>query len=66
MAERSGVFANHPWQALARLYLGRAYVLAGNTAQARRAYLDFLSLWKDADQDISILREAKAESARLE
>jgi hypothetical protein len=56
---------NFPWGALARLGLTRAYVLQGNTAKARAAYRDFLTLWKDADPDIPILKEAKAEYAML-
>ncbi len=57
---------NFPWGALARLGLARAYALQGDTAKARRAYQDFLILWKDADPDIPILREAKAEYTKLQ
>ncbi|MFB3153047.1 MAG: tol-pal system YbgF family protein [Candidatus Acidiferrales bacterium] len=53
----------HP---LARLGLARAHAQAGRTAEARRAYQDFLALWKDADPDIPILQEAKAEYAKLQ
>jgi eukaryotic-like serine/threonine-protein kinase len=42
-----------------------ATALQGNTARARAAYQDFLMLWKDTDPDIPILKEAKAEYARL-
>jgi cytochrome c-type biogenesis protein CcmH/NrfG len=59
------VVVNFPWGALARLGLARAYAMEGNTAKARAAYQDFLTLWKDADPDIPILKEAKAEYARL-
>ena len=52
-------------QSLAKLGLGRAYVAAGDTAKGRAAYQDFLALWKDADSDIPILKEAKAEYAKL-
>jgi len=51
--------------ALARLGLARAYALQGDTAKAHAAYQDFLTLWEDADPDIPILKEAKAEYARL-
>ena len=51
--------------ALAHLQLGRAYVLQGDTAKARAAYQDFLTLWKDADPDVPILIQAKAEYAKL-
>jgi Flp pilus assembly protein TadD len=50
---------------LAHLGLGRAWVLAGDTAKARTAYQDFFALWKDADPNIPILRQAKAEYAKL-
>jgi hypothetical protein len=51
---------------LAHLGLGRAYALSGETKQARNAYQDFLTLWKDADPDIPILKQAQAEYAKLE
>lgn len=51
--------------ALARLELGRSYALAGDTVRARSSYKDFLSLWKNADPDIAILKEANAEYAKL-
>lgn len=54
-----------PIHALARLGLARAYALAGDTARSRKAYQDFLALWKDADSDIPILRQAKTEYAKL-
>jgi len=57
--------ANFSWGALARLGLARAYKLQGDTAKARAAYQDFLTLWKDADADIPILKQAKAEYAKL-
>jgi eukaryotic-like serine/threonine-protein kinase len=47
------------------LGLARGYALAGDTAKARKAYLDFLTLWKDADPDIQTLRQARVEYARL-
>ena len=52
--------------ALAHLQLGRAYVLLGDHDKARAAYRDFLTLWKDADPDIPILKQAKAEYAKLQ
>jgi tetratricopeptide (TPR) repeat protein len=52
--------------ALAQLGLGRSYVLQGDTARARAAYQDLLALWKDADPDVPILKEAKAEYAKLQ
>ena len=50
---------------MAHLQIGRAYVLQGDTAKAKTAYRDFLTLWKDADPDIPILKDAKAEYAKL-
>jgi len=64
--DHRGVVGNFPWGALARLGLARAYSLQGDTAKARAAYQDFLTLWKDADPDIPILKEAKAEYAKLQ
>jgi cytochrome c-type biogenesis protein CcmH/NrfG len=57
---------NEPIGALAHLDLARAYVMQGDTAKAKAAYQDFLALWKDADPDIPILKEAKAEYAKLQ
>lgn len=51
--------------ALAHLGLARAYALQADKAKARTAYQDFLALWKDADSDIPILQQAKAEYAKL-
>jgi len=60
-----GIVLNFPTGALARLGLARANMLQGETAKARAAYQDFLALWKDADPDIPILKQAKAEYAKL-
>jgi tetratricopeptide (TPR) repeat protein len=54
-----------PGAALAYLGLARAYALQGDTEKARAAYKDFLILWKDADPDIPVLRQAKVEYAKL-
>jgi len=51
--------------ALAKVGLARAYALQGDSARARAAYQDFFALWQDADPDIPILNQAKAEYARL-
>jgi tetratricopeptide (TPR) repeat protein len=60
-----GIVQNDPVAALARLQLGRAFALAGDTTKAKTAYQDFLTLWKDADTDIPILQKAKAEYGTL-
>jgi len=62
--DHRGIVLNEPIGALAHLQLGRAYALQGDTAKARAAYQDFLALWKDADPDIPILKQAKAEYAK--
>jgi tetratricopeptide (TPR) repeat protein len=54
-----------PEYPLARLNLGRAYALQGDTAKARTAYQDFFAAWKDADPDVPILKTAKAEYEKL-
>ncbi len=61
--EHRGLVVNFPWGALARLGLARAYAMQGDIAKARAAYQVFLTLWKDADPDIPILKQAKAEYA---
>jgi hypothetical protein len=61
-----GIVVADPIGAMARLQLGRAFLLSADRAKARIAYQDFLTLWKDADTDIPILKQAKAEYASLE
>jgi serine/threonine protein kinase/Flp pilus assembly protein TadD len=63
--DHPGVILNEPIGALAHLGLARAYGLSSDTAKAKSAYQDFFALWKDADPDIPILKEAKAEYAKL-
>jgi eukaryotic-like serine/threonine-protein kinase len=63
--DHRGIVLNEPIGALAHLGLARAYALQGDTAKAKSAYQDFLTLWKDADPDIPILKQAKAEYAKL-
>jgi len=63
--DHRGIAWNSPIAALAHLQLGRAYVMQGDTAKAGAAYNDFLTLWKDADADIPVLKQAKAEYAKL-
>ena len=60
-----GIIFNDPIGALARLQIGRAFALSGDKIKAKAAYRDFLTLWKDADPDVAILKEAKAEYAKL-
>ncbi len=63
--DHPGVVQNFVLGSLAHLQLGRAYAISGNTAKAKAAYQDFLTLWKNADPGIPILAQAKAEYAKL-
>jgi serine/threonine protein kinase/tetratricopeptide (TPR) repeat protein len=63
--DHSYVVGNAPIGALAHLGLARAYATGGDTAKSKSAYQDFIALWKSADPDISLLKEAKAEYAKL-
>jgi tetratricopeptide (TPR) repeat protein len=64
--DHPGIVLNSPVGALARLGLARALMASGDMARARSAYQDFFALWKDADPDIPILRQAKAEYSKLQ
>jgi eukaryotic-like serine/threonine-protein kinase len=64
--DHRGIVLNEPIGALTHLQLGRAYAMSGDSAKARAAYQDFLTLWKDADPDIPVLQQAKAEYTRLQ
>jgi eukaryotic-like serine/threonine-protein kinase len=66
MLDHRGIVANFPLGALAHLQLGRAYKLSGHADKAREAYAAFLLIWLDADPDIPILKQAKAEYAKLQ
>jgi predicted Zn-dependent protease len=61
-----GIVISDPVGAVARLELARAYVLSGDKRRAGQAYRDFLLLWKDADPDIPILKQANAEYSKLQ
>ena len=64
--DHPGIVQNFLLGSLAHLQLARAYAISGDTAKAKSAYQDFFVLWKDADSDIPILKEAKAEYAKLQ
>jgi hypothetical protein len=66
MTDHRSLVVNFPLASLAHLQLARAYALSGDSAKAKAAYKDFLTLWKDADPGIPILKEAKAEYAKLQ
>jgi serine/threonine protein kinase/tetratricopeptide (TPR) repeat protein len=63
--DHKGAMGISPYLSLAKLGLGRAFALSGDTTKARTAYQDFFALWKDADPDVPILKEAKAEYEKL-
>ena len=66
MLELRTVFPIDPLIPLANLGLGRAYALQKDTAHSRIAYQDFLAQWKDADADVRLLQQAKAEYAKIQ
>jgi len=66
LIDHRGVVLNFVLGALAHLQLGRGYAMSGDVGKAKAAYQDFFVLWKDADPDIPILKQAKAEFAKLQ
>jgi tetratricopeptide (TPR) repeat protein/predicted Ser/Thr protein kinase len=66
MLDHSGIVQNFVTGSLAHLQIGRAYTICGDAAKAKAAYEEFFILWKDADPDIPILKQAKAEYAKLQ
>ena len=62
--DHPGIMVGDPIGVLAHLQLGRAYAMQGDVANAKAAYQDFLTLWKDADPKIPVLKQAKAEYAK--
>jgi eukaryotic-like serine/threonine-protein kinase len=65
IVDHPGITIGDAFGVLAHLGLARAYALTGDTAKARAAYQDFFTLWKDADPGIPVLKQAKAEYAKL-
>jgi tetratricopeptide (TPR) repeat protein len=63
--DNPGLMQNQPTAALAYLGLGRAFAVQGNSIKAKQAYQEFFKLWKDADTDVPVLKEAKTEFATL-
>jgi len=66
MLDHSGVVQNFVTGSLAHLQIGRAYAISGDAAKAKAAYEEFFSLWKDSDPELLILKQAKAEYAKLQ
>jgi len=65
LVDHKGIVQNFVTGSLVHLQIGRAYALAGDAAKAQAAYQTFFSLWKDADPSLPILKQAKAEYAKL-
>jgi hypothetical protein len=65
MLDYPGIILNFPIEALARLGLARSYALSNQIKESQDAYQAFFSLWKDADSEIPVLKQAKAEYATL-
>ena len=66
LIDRPGIVMTEATGSLAHLGLARAYALQGDTPKARAAYQDFLALWKAADADVPVLKQAKSEYASLQ
>jgi serine/threonine protein kinase/tetratricopeptide (TPR) repeat protein len=65
MLDHKSIVQNFVTGSVAHVQIGRAYAMAGDTTKAKAAYQDFFNLWKEADPDIPILKQAKAEYAKL-
>ena len=66
IVDHRGIVIGDAFGVLAHLGMARAYAMQGDTAKARKNYQDFLTLWKDADPEIPILKKVKVESAKLQ
>ena len=64
--DHRGIVMADPIGALSHVQLGRAYHLVGDEVKAKASYQDFLTLWRDADPDIPIFKQAEAEYAKLQ
>jgi tetratricopeptide (TPR) repeat protein len=66
IVDHRGIVIGDAFSVLAHLGMARAYAIQGDTEKARKNYQDFLTLWKDADHDIPVLKQAKPELAKLQ
>jgi hypothetical protein len=66
LIDHTGIVQNFLLGSLSQLQIARAYAISGDNAKAKAAYQDFFSLWKDADPDVPILKQAKDEFAKLQ
>jgi hypothetical protein len=64
--EHRGIVVSDPIGALAPVQLARAYLMAGDRTNAKFAYDDFLTLWKDADPETPLLKQVKYEYAKMQ
>jgi eukaryotic-like serine/threonine-protein kinase len=62
--DHPGITLNDPIGPMARLQLARALSAAGDRAKSAAVYKDLLAIWKDADADLPVVQEAKAESTK--
>jgi len=60
-----GLLLVDPLDSMARLQLARAYAKTGDLSSAKAAYADLFSIWKDADDDLLLVRQSRAEFAKL-
>jgi eukaryotic-like serine/threonine-protein kinase len=65
MLDHRGIVGNFVLGAVANLELGRAQAMMGDKAAARKSFQDFFALWKNADPEIPILKQAKVDYAEL-
>jgi len=65
IVDHPGVAGNEPIAALAHLGIARAYAASNDSSHAKAAYQEFLTLWKNADSDLEILKSAKQEYRKL-
>jgi eukaryotic-like serine/threonine-protein kinase len=66
LIDRAGIVQNFLLGSLAHMQIGRAYAISGDTVKAKAAYQDFFTLWKNADPDVPILQQARAEYSKLQ
>jgi len=66
LLDHSGIVVNFVTASVSHLQIARAFAMAGDAAKAKAAYQGFVSSWREADPDIPILKEAKAEFAKLQ
>jgi cytochrome c-type biogenesis protein CcmH/NrfG len=64
LLDHPGLMLNDPIGPMARLQLARALAASGDRTKSAAVYRDLMTIWKDADPDIPVVQEAKAEAAR--